>query len=1357
MRCNIRPGSALAGILFSSAAIAPLANATEASNASLDGNSIYSLPGIDASAKAGLPERMLNAGLTTGSETVPAGTEVSFLTFWNYDHAVSFSSIRIFEATDTYLSNPIADLPFSKNEGASWVMPETGSGDYVYVLRVYDKVGMYDETVPKPLKKGTLSTGTQDRDAVINAVKSVDDTAVRNIQLRPIFRVKTPAPAKVVRAVSPVPIVEKIVEEAPAKAAPAPSLKPQPATRILVGQTYWDSAVSSSKPDRESDDVLRQSKVHVSFDGLDVQPLLNVGLVDGGASVVPGSAIQFETYWNYSHWIERAQIEVYDPNDPYIKAPLATLLVDPVTGRADWTVPAYRSTTNYTYVLKVFDRDGRFDETDQKHLALVSEKEELQLAPTAIAPTYGEDSTARRNIQISGGAVTVSGTGFEGQKLDSLNVMGAPVKADHQGDFAVQEILPTGTHSVDVRYALEDGTVVKTTKTAEIPESEMFFVALGDLTVGTRSSEGRALLEASGQDFEDTYVTGRGAFYLKGKIKGRYLLTASMDTTEDDIDNLFSNLSDKDPQSVLRRIDPDRYYPVYGDNSTYVEDAPTQGRFYVRLEDGDDHIVWGNFFTNVTDTEFAQIDRGLYGAKAEFNSDAMTEKGDRKLRATLFAADPGTVPGRQEFRATGGSVYFLENQDLTIGSERVRVEIRDQDSGLVLETRELRPFVDYEIDYIQGRVMLSAPLSSTELGDQIVRDGIVSGSSVYLVARYEYTQAFTDIDGYSSGGRVETWVNDDLRFGLTGQSEETGDADQTLLAADLLMEKSPSTYFKAEIAQTEGEAFDERASLDGGFTFNPLSADASSDDEALAWRVEGSFSTEDLENPVQPAKVHGFYESLESGFSAPGRLTRADTVRYGAALETQFNDRTHAALKYDSVSITGALDEDTVAADLRVKVVGSWSLGAGIRHNDLEGPLSVQQGDRTDAGLELRNDVNEELAYYGFGQATVDVDGGRERMNRAGLGLETRLTENVQVKGEVSGGDGGIGALAGLTWQRDDGEEYYLNYTLDADRTEPGVDGTAFLPSTQNNLTVGGRRRFTDTVSVYGEERATFGDRAGLTHAYGLDFQWDNRWTLGASFEIGDIEEFAQKLEREAYTVTTGYADDEISMGAAFEWRSDDDGAAKRDTWLFRSNLGMKVSPDWTAILKYNKAESNFSGGAFFDGDFTEAQIAGAYRPTENDRLNALMRYTYFEELPSASQISNTGQTALPAQKSNIFSVDANYRMNSWLTLGGKMGYRDGEVSLSRSDDDFVENSASLVVARADIHFVKKWDALIEARLLEVDASQDSKAGVLAALYRHVGDNAKVGIGYNFTDFSDDLTDLSFDDEGLFLNVIAKF
>ena len=71
-------------------------------------------------------------------------------------------------------------------------------------------------------------------------------------------------------------------------------------------------------------------------------------------------------------------------------------------------------------------------------------------------------------------------------------------------------------------------------------------------------------------------------------------------------------------------------------------------------------------------------------------------------------------------------------------------------------------------------------------------------------------------------------------------------------------------------------------------------------------------------------------------------------------------------------------------------------------------------------------------------------------------------------------------------------------------------------------------------------------------------------------------------------------------------------------------------------------------------------------------------------------------------------------------------------------------------------HAVHKWDFLLEARQLD---AQDvgSQFGVLAAAYRHFGNNLKVGIGYNAGQFSDDLADVTYDDRGIFLNVVGKF
>jgi hypothetical protein len=95
-------------------------------------------------------------------------------------------------------------------------------------------------------------------------------------------------------------------------------------------------------------------------------------------------------------------------------------------------------------------------------------------------------------------------------------------------------------------------------------------------------------------------------------------------------------------------------------------------------------------------------------------------------------------------------------------------------------------------------------------------------------------------------------------------------------------------------------------------------------------------------------------------------------------------------------------------------------------------------------------------------------------------------------------------------------------------------------------------------------------------------------------------------------------------------------------------------------------------------------------------------------------------------------------------------------LAQDRLNPEFFDSRASLYVLRADWHFTHRWDALIEGRLLDTPDAQDKRSGTLLGLYRHIGENLKVGVGYNFTDFSDDLTDLSYNSQGVFFNFVGK-
>ena len=211
----------------------------------------------------------------------------------------------------------------------------------------------------------------------------------------------------------------------------------------------------------------------------------------------------------------------------------------------------------------------------------------------------------------------------------------------------------------------------------------------------------------------------------------------------------------------------------------------------------------------------------------------------------------------------------------------------------------------------------------------------------------------------------------------------------------------------------------------------------------------------------------------------------------------------------------------------------------------------------------------------------------------------------------------------------------------------------------------------------------------------------------------------------------------------------------ERTVWLFRNNFKYQLTPDWRVVGKLNHSASESSLGQFYDGGYTEAVFGYAYRPVRNDRLNALAKYTYFYNVPTTDQLGLQNTAAEFIQKSHIAAFDLSYDVTADWSIGGKVAYRLGQVSLDRDQPMFFDNTAQLLVLRADWRFRKGWESLAEARVLNLSDLQQRRAGALVAFYRYIGKHMKVGAGYNFTDFSDDLTDLSYDHQGLFVNFVG--
>jgi hypothetical protein len=819
---------------------------------------------------------------------------------------------------------------------------------------------------------------------------------------------------------------------------------------------------------------------------------------------------------------------------------------------------------------------------------------------------------------------------------------------------------------------------------------------------------------------------------------------------------------DKSPKGLFRRIDPDRHYPTYGDDSTVSESAPTNGKFYLQMKKEASYGLWGNFRITYTDTELAHVDRGLYGANLHYQPSATTSFGEPRLVVDGFTADPGTVAGRDEFRGTDGSLYYLQRQDVLEGSESVRIEVRDKDSGIVIAARNLTPVLDYDINYLQGRILLSQPLPATADDDLLVHSGSISGNPAYLVVRYEFTPGFDDPDTLVAGGRVHYWVGDQVKIGLTASRNEEAGIDNDLDGVDLTLRQSSDTWLKLEEGRTSGPGVAATTSSDGGFSFDtPLSL--SDEAQARASRVEASLGFADLSENGR-GKVTFYLQDLEAGYSAPGLVTDRDLTKYGGTAQLPVGDRVNMRLKVDDLEQEDGLKTRTGEMNVDYRIGEYWTLGSGVRYDNREDysavvPSTQEEGERTDAAIRLLYDPETRWTAYGFYQETVKTSGNREDNGRIGAGGSLRPTDRMSVTGEVSDGDLGTGSNLGVEYLYSDRTTLYTNYNLENERTDNG------LLARRGKMASGFKTRYSDSGSVYAEEQYTHGDvPTGLTHSAGVDLVALDRLNLGANLNFGTLRdpETAARIKRKALGVSVGYGFDNLKLASAFEYRVDDmeqpdASISKRTSWLSKNSFKCQLSEDSRFLGNLNFAESKSSMGDSFRGDYAKTVLAYAYRPVDHDRLNTMLKYTYFYNVPAADQLTANNSAAGYIQHSHILSLDIMYDLTPKWTVGGKHAYRYGEVALDRNDPEFITSRASLDVLRADWHAVNRWDVFLEARRLDLPDAQDTRSGVMTGIYRHLGSHVKAGVGYNFSDFSDDLTQLDYRHQGMFINLVGKY
>lgn len=1110
------------------------------------------------------------------------------------------------------------------------------------------------------------------------------------------------------------------------------------------------------------------------------QPVLSM-MAPSSAAFAEGrivGPVTFQGYSNYPAFIERVEISLYRDADTDRVAPLATLSLAPAAMmKAEWDgrmapAPSLQAGDGLVYVTRAYDREGRFDETVAQRIQLLSqadhERGRLAAVETArralggtvtaeqaetlaaIDAVYGRNALRLQNIPIQGSRVRIQGRNIAEEYTLSINGQSIPV--DLERKFVAEFLEPVGRHQYQLEVTKAGHTeILGKTIEVDVNGKHWFLVALADLTLSRNDVHGHMEPLASQDRYGDTFLTeGRLAFYLKGKIKGRYLLTAQADTREKDVRRLFSGFLDAEPTDVFRRLDPDAYYPVYGDDSTTVRDVDSQGQLYVRLEWDRSQAVWGNFSTGFTGTEYGQYTRSLYGAALAWRSPETTSLGENRSQVRTFVSQAQTALGHSEFLGTGGSLYYLRHTDVLPGSERLVLEVRDRSTGRIEARVDLQPGVDYEIDELQGRIILTRPLTQVtrENVRTLTRDGVLDGFDQLLLADYEYIPAGFDADDAITGLRGRQWFGEHLAVGATVVDENRGGDDYGLRAFDLTVQAGRGTYLKVEQARTEATVAPVFYSDNGGLSFlerNPIEGPRQGDARA----IEARANFRELGWTTRGWSVGAWRRDVDAGFSIARFDNGIDSTERGVEFLGEASENVQLYGRWSLAERgSNAVEQGQLNADWRLDRNGR--LGAELRR--VRERTGDGETEATLAALSYRRRMGDALELYGTGQLTVDDSGGTYPANdRLSLGARYLFRDQSSLGAELSDGDRGRSARVEGEYRLAADHTLYSSYSYSTDRT---TRDPLFDTALQRGWTVGQRWRLSDQVGLFNESqylKDPRNDASGLTHAFGMDFYPSKGWNLGFSVQDGELEAASGIVDRRAYSASGTRTSPDSQWTSKLEFRRDR-GAEEREQWVTTHRLLYKINEDWRVAVRANYADTEDLLNRAFDAKVVEANLGAAWRPHDSTRWAAFARYTYLYDLASGGQLGGAEYD----QRSQVLAVEGITQLGEHWELAGKLASRWGDYRLGRGIGTWLDSRADFAAVQFRYRLAGQWHGLAEYRWLDV-RDGGTRRGALVGVDRELGENFRVGIGFNFTDFSDDLTDLSYDNRGWFLNLAGYY
>ncbi len=852
---------------------------------------------------------------------------------------------------------------------------------------------------------------------------------------------------------------------------------------------------------------------------------------------------------------------------------------------------------------------------------------------------------------------------------------------------------------------------------------------------------------SNGNDSKSTTASARAAFFVKGTVTGQTLLTAAYD-------------SDKETRArLLRDVSVDQVYPVFGDASIKATEAKSSQKFYVRLDNGKNYLLYGDFTSadgfsqasgtgsvaSVKQRDLGNQSRSLTGVRAHLEADS--EGVFKGSFVNLYASKNSLNNIVIERSGSGLSFYQLDHNSAIDNTEKLEVIVRDRNSpGRIISIWTLQRFADYTFEPFNGRIILGAPLQSTD----------AQGNPQSLRISYEVDRGGSDYWVAGADGQLK--INDTVQVG--GSFVKNQDPLAPSIAGERKLTQLASVNAGVDIAKNIKVVAEYAQSK------NMTSAG-----EQVGTAVRAELA---LAKPSDAVSGTVFYAKADKEFYNANASVNLGRQEAGAKVVAKVGD-----LVILRGEVLASSDETNHASRKGAFLGAEFAITEGISVN-----AGVRRAKDNGSGLYGPSTIGNANSLFGsgglFGAATGTgssnqtaqtgtATGAALDTTTAQLGLKVKLTPTITVgvEGESSLGNqkssttsnavhkaNRLAALA--EWQVAERTKVSARY-----ETQTGI-GSTYDRADKNDAFVLG---VTNTYLNSGLGQGAGGAQGELFSEYRLRDSIGGRESqiangLRNTFDIAQGlravagVEYLKALNgstQPTLALASGleYTASELWKSAArIEWRK------AQQTQLLPSSTGVmstlslarKLDRDWTGLMRNYFATTdagNVAGKQVQD----RFQIGLAYRPVDADRFDMLGKLEYKFE-------NNTESAVAENRKVLTGSVSANWHPSRSWWLSGRVAAKSA-YQTDGANNSAGKFTATMFTGRALYDINSRWDIGLMGSVMKGGSMQYAYGLETGFIVRR---NLWISLGYNLAGFTDrDLTGNEYTAKGMYIRLRAKF